>query len=317
MAANQFTRVIGDIVVGEVERATEGAVQRLAAFTSATLGDRGCCFTFHRVAAASNWPDLPNRDFYLDAGFLARLLGYLRRTGWAIVTMDEALRRSAQPGGGRFVNFSVDDCYRDTAETVLPLFRRFNAPITLFVTTGIPDRTLPLCNAGLETILQERDAVTEAGVTYRLDTQAAKRAAFAAISRRWDMSQSAQDYLELCRTYHYDPVALDTRHAITWEMLEDMRGDPLVEIGAHTISHPHIARLTPAEASAEMEGSRLRLEHRLRQRVRHFAFPFGRGADCGPRDFGLARDVGFCSAATTRKGLLRPDRDPSAFRATP
>jgi len=274
------------------------------------LGDRGCCFTFHRLAPAAHWAELPNREFHLDAGFLIRLLQYLRQTGWAIVSMDEALRRSAQPGGGRFVNFSVDDCYRDTAEAVLPLFRQFGAPITLYLQTGIPDGTDWLRDAGLETILQQREDVTDDGMRYRLATAKARRAAFAAIARRWDAGDGAAKYLAFCHAHGFDPAALQAKHAITWEMLEAIGDDPSVEIGAHTASHPHLARLAEADAAAEIAGSRRRIEQRLRRRVRHFAFPFGRRADCGPRDFALARAAGFVSAATTRKGLLRPGRDP-------
>lgn len=46
--------------------------------------------------------------------------------------------------------------------------------------------------------------------------------------------------------------------------------------------------------------------------ARHFAFPYGRAGDCGPRDFELARRVGYSSAATTRKGIIR--RRPDAFQ---
>ena len=253
---------------------------------------------------------MPNRGFYLDAGFLERLLGYLKQTGWDVVTIEEALHRSRRPDRGRFVNFSVDDCYRDTAELVVPLFRRLGMPVTLFVTTGIPDGTLRLRNAGLETILQQRAWVTNAGVTYPLDTLPQKCAAFATISRRWDEADSDQEYLGFCKAHGYDPHALDQQHAITWDMLDTIRNDPLVEIGAHSISHPHISRLSPGNAALEMQGSRLRIEDRLQRPVQHFAFPFGRDADCGPREFALAGQAGFASAATTRKGLLRPGRDP-------
>src|SRR3978361_1036266 len=77
-------------------------------------GSRGCLVTFHRGAPANRWEDLPNRDFYLDLDFLDRFLSYLRERGWDVVTMEEALRRAALGGSDdRFINFSVDDCYRD------------------------------------------------------------------------------------------------------------------------------------------------------------------------------------------------------------
>jgi peptidoglycan/xylan/chitin deacetylase (PgdA/CDA1 family) len=93
-------------------------------------------------------------------------------------------------------------------------------------------------------------------------------------------------------------------------MLEMLAQDALIEIGAHTVSHARISSLSPEAAIAELEGSRIRLNERLGLDVRHFAFPYGRSGDCASRDFALARQAGFASAATTRKGLVRHGQDP-------
>ena len=94
------------------------------------------------------------------------------------------------------------------------------------------------------------------------------------------------------------------------EMLEGVAHDPCVEIGAHTVSHPHLAGLSPEEVLHEMTECRARLIERLGVPVRHFAFPYGRAVDCGKRDFEIARRAGYASASTTRKGLIRGGRDP-------
>ncbi|MTW15427.1 polysaccharide deacetylase family protein [Rhodoplanes serenus] len=289
----------------------EHLVRPLGAATDLLLGSRGCLFTFHRAAPTEQWEELPNRDFYLDLGFLDRLLGYLTRTGWSVVTIDEALRRSRRgETGDRFVNFSVDDCYRDTFEAVVPLFRRHGVPVTLFVTTGIPDGTMPMWGAGLEDVLMQRDRVMVDGVIHAVPTAAEKRDAFARISADWDRTDPARRYAAFCAENGVDADALHRRHAMSWEMLDAVRDDPLVEIGAHTVTHARIAALAPTDAAAEIAGSRARLRERLGLPVRHFAFPYGRAGDCGPRDFALVREAGYDSAATTRKGLVRRDQDP-------
>ena len=256
---------------------------------------------------------MPNRGFYLDLAYLERLVRYIRRRGWEIVSMDEALHRLANPGQRRFVNISLDDCYRDTAEQVVPLFTRLGAPITLFVTTGIPDRTLPMRNASLETILRKADSVTDAGHIFVLRTPKQRRQAYHAISARWEAENGDDAYLQFCVGRGENPDHLDASHRITWPMLERLRDTPGVEIGAHTISHRRIATLDPADAMRELAGSRTRLQEKLGIDIRHFAFPYGQSADCGPRDFGLARQAGFASAATTVKAIARPGADPFAL----
>jgi peptidoglycan/xylan/chitin deacetylase (PgdA/CDA1 family) len=225
--------------------------------------------------------------------------------------MDEAIRRSASAGGNdRYINFSVDDGYRDTFEEVVPVFRRHRLPVTVFVTTGIPDGTLPLWAAGLELALLQKSQVILEGKTIDVDSAESKQAAFRAIAASWECADTDGCYRRFCELNGVDAEELHRNYAISWEMLEILREDPLVEIGAHTVSHARIAALSVADAVAEVRGSRERLSKRLDIDVRHFAFPFGRSGDCGPRDFEIARQSGFASAATTRKGLVRQNQNP-------
>lgn len=276
----------------------------------ALLGSRGCLFTFHRVARSEEWEALPNRDFYLDLTFLDQLLSYLARTGWQVVTIEEALERAARGrAGDRYVNFSIDDCYRDTFEEIIPLFRRHFVPVTLFVTTGIPDGTMPMWCIGLEDTLLRRNRVLVDGTPTEILTSDAKRAAYARISAAWDGPQAGAYYNRFCRENGIDAAALHRKHAMSWDMLDAVRKDALVEIGSHTVSHARISSLSSQDAFAELHDSRERLRRKLGVAARHFAFPYGRSGDCGARDFAIARQAGYASAATTRKGIVRAGQD--------
>lgn len=290
--------------------ASSAFVLPLAKAADRVLGPRGCCLTFHRVARSEQWEHLPNRDFYVDADFLGQFLGYVLDKGWDVVTISEALRRSASAEpAGRYVNFSIDDCYRDTFELLVPVFRRHDVPVTLFVTTGIPDGTLPLWAAGLEDALLHKDRVWVDDEHVALSSAEQRRAVFAEVAARWDGPQAEGRYAAFCAANDIDIEAMHWKHAISWDMLDTLARDPHVEIGAHTVSHARIASLSPEDALKELADARLRLNQRLGIDVQHFAFPYGRAADCGPRDFALARQAGFASAATTRKGLVYADQD--------
>lgn len=290
--------------------AANGLTLPLAKAADRMLGPRGCLLTFHRAAPSAEWEKLPNRDFYIDIGFLDRFLAYLRAEGWDVVTIGEALRRSGRADNrSRYVNFSIDDCYRDSFELVAPVFRRHNVPLTLFVTTGIPDGTVPLWSVGLEDALVERDRIVYDNQVVKLSRAEGRRTAYQRIASWWDGPDAARHYAAFCAANGIDMEAMHWKHAISWEMLDVLAKDPLIEIGAHTVNHPRISGLSPEAVLAELEGSRARLNERLGINVQHFAFPYGRSGDCGPRDFALARKAGFLSAATTRKGLVRGGQD--------
>ena len=286
------------------------SVRNMVTSLTSRFGSRGCIFTFHRVAPSAVWKTLPNRNFYIDLDFFDEFLTHLGRSGWEIVTVEQALQRASRNNTkDRYVNFSVDDCYRDTFDQAVPLFRRHGAPITLYVTTGIPDGTVPMWWTGLEEALLLRRQVIVGNEVLTVETATAKREAFARIEGEWNRKGPEPEYAAFCEANGIDAAAVHWRHAISWEMLEELRADPLVEIGVHGATHRRISELEPDAALAELNAGRERMMKRIGVTARHFAFPYGRAGDCGPRDFELVRQAGFFSAATTRKGVIRPGQD--------
>lgn len=282
----------------------EGLIGRVA---DMMMGPRGCLFTFHRAIRGADWAKMPNRDFYVNLDFLDQMLGYLKAAGWDVVTISEAARRTrGKKPFKKFVNFSIDDCYRDTYEDLVPLFRKHGVPVTLFVTSGIPDNTLALADAGLEDALLAGPVKLD-GATIAPASDDERRALYARIAAKWDGAEKADRYRAFASDNGIDIEAIHWKHAITWDMLEELVEDPLVEIGSHTINHRRISSLSVEDATLEMAGSRNRLEERLGIPVRHFAFPYGRSGDCGPRDFAIGIEAGYETIATTRKGLMRND----------
>jgi peptidoglycan/xylan/chitin deacetylase (PgdA/CDA1 family) len=72
-------------------------------------------------------------------------------------------------------------------------------------------------------------------------------------------------------------------------------------IGAHTISHPDLSKLSQEEAAQEMASSRTEIEQRLGRAVTEFAYPYGRIPRGARPDFDLA-----CG---TRLSYVRPVDD--------
>ena len=86
--------------------------------------------------------------------------------------------------------------------------------------------------------------------------------------------------------------------------------DAGVQIGAHTQSHPILARLTDDEALAEIVASKHLLEALTQRSVDAFAYPNGKpGSDYLPRDAALVRSAGFRSAVTTAAGAASAGTD--------
>jgi peptidoglycan/xylan/chitin deacetylase (PgdA/CDA1 family) len=62
---------------------------------------------------------------------------------------------------------------------------------------------------------------------------------------------------------------------MTWEMLAGVSSASGVTIGSHTVSHPHLPRLSDIELRRELLESREQLEDRLRRPCGLVAYPYG------------------------------------------
>ena len=83
--------------------------------------------------------------------------------------------------------------------------------------------------------------------------------------------------------------------------------NPLVTIGAHSITHCNLAQQSEADAKQELTVGRARIEAALHRPVVHLAYPYGDRNAAGAREFALAAACGYKTAVTTRPGMVFPE----------
>lgn len=273
---------------------------------------RGVILTLHHVRPAERHGFAPNALLDLTPDFLDAALGLIRAEGYDLVSLDDAIARLQSPKRGRFfVALTFDDGYRDNVEHAWPVLAKHGAPWTLFVTPGFADRTARLWWLELEEAIRalpRLDLVLPDGrFTARTETDAEKDHAFSRLY--WRLRKGPEAILlsaisDLARQAGVDPVALVERDCLPWETLRALSGAPGVSIGAHTLTHPMLAKHDIEAARREIVESQSRLEAELGLPIRHFAYPVGDPGSAGAREFALVREAGFASAVTTRPGHL-------------
>jgi peptidoglycan/xylan/chitin deacetylase (PgdA/CDA1 family) len=98
----------------------------------------------------------------------------------------------------------------------------------------------------------------------------------------------------------------DTR-PLEWSQVCEMHKAGM-EIGAHTFSHPNLARLNRNEAKIEMQLSKEIIEQRLGAAVASMAYPFGKPRRHFKKEtVEVAGEVGFAYAASVQFRAVRPD----------
>jgi peptidoglycan/xylan/chitin deacetylase (PgdA/CDA1 family) len=246
-----------------------------------------------------------------------------------ILPMDEfvgALEERRLPAEAVAITF--DDGYRDNLTHAAPLLDAAAAPATVFLTTGAIGTERPFWWDELARMILLRRSeirydleVGEIRVTGAIPAMATDEAPDPAW-RAWHAPRTAREaaYVELWqllqrmrpteRTDAMDalrqtappvPGERDELPMSPEEVAQMVRGR--VGIGAHTITHPPLTALAPAECRAEIAGSRSRCLDLSGQEVRGFAFPHG-DRDRGTMD--LVREAGFAWACSTREASVDP-----------
>lgn len=95
------------------------------------------------------------------------------------------------------------------------------------------------------------------------------------------------------------PGFLDKLNYMTWEQVKEISASGLVEIGAHTMHHASLGRLSDESARAEINDSKIILELSLGKKITTFAYPYGHYNEQTPD---LVSSSGFTSAVTTDEG---------------
>lgn len=204
----------------------------------------------------------------------------------------------------RSVAVTFDDGYADNLYLARPILERYGVPATVFVATGylgarrefwwdeLERRALgtgalpphPPAPGGLEAYHE---------MWRRLFPLPARR-------RRREMSRLPRP------RGPRQAVRPSNRQLLPEELPALVRGG-LVEVGAHTVSHPALDLLPPARQGWEIRRSRDRLREILQRPVDLFSYPHGRYSAVTPR---LLQAAGFRCGCTIEHHLVHPGTDP-------
>jgi peptidoglycan/xylan/chitin deacetylase (PgdA/CDA1 family) len=276
----------------------------------------GAVFMLHHVRPPRADEFQPNRHLEVTPEFLRAMLTHLRAHGVEIVTMDEVHRRLVERNfSRRFACLTLDDGYRDNRDFAAPVLRDFDAPFTVYVASDFAQGTGRLWWIALERVIASASVIEAeiGGVAVRLDasTPAAKQAAF---DRLHDWLRALpgdhdiqREVSALCTRHGVDELAISGELCLSWDELKRFADEPLLTVGAHSITHCNLAKQTEAIASDEMATSRARIESVVQRPVLHFAYPYGDKVAANAREFALAHAAGFKTAVTTRPGMIFPE----------
>lgn len=276
------------------------------------LGTRGkqrlSILIFHRVLPDHD-PLRPDEPTVEEFDWQMRLLRE-HFNPLSLVEGVERLQSGDLPSNAISVTF--DDGYSDNEKYAMPILKKYGVPATVFVTTGFLNGGR-MWNDSIIEVLRHYNHhsldLREIGLScYRTESDTQRLKAIASIIQE---------------IRHLDPVV---RHNLTAEiekyginlprdlMMSDNQVRSLVRndisIGAHTVNHPILAKLSIENSRREILDSKVYLENLIQMPVEVFAYPNGRpDTDYRPEHRDLVSQLGFKTAVSTHWGVGIPQSD--------
>ncbi|OAI56266.1 hypothetical protein AYO47_02215 [Planctomyces sp. SCGC AG-212-M04] len=276
---------------------------------------------YHRIGDAASSP--------LDSGvFSATQDQFDQQLAWLkshadVIGLDD-LESAVAGSTGRFVLITFDDGYLDNYELALPVLKRHSVPATFFITTGFIDGRRV---AWWDEIAWMVKHAERGKWPRRLQGNRGSRPDWTAEEMPAVIHELLQTYKKLptmeCPTF-LDEIAQATASGrcalthdsapwMTWAQIRELQSVGQ-SIGAHTITHPVLARCSREQQRGEISGSKRRIEDVLGRPVTAFSYPVGTADAFTVETEELMREAGIRWAFNFQGGYVDATRAEAADR---
>lgn len=212
------------------------------------------------------------------------------------------------------VAITFDDGYASNLRIAKPALEEFAIPATVFVTSGFIDAErepwwdqladMLLGPTALPEVLQLKCGGHALAFQQRHWPRRQRMKAHREIHRLLvrQPEPEQQRMLDLLRGQIADqPAVADARRTMSTQELRTLGDGGLLEIGAHTVTHPSLTCLSPQQQYQEISCSKRELEAVLDRTVDGFAFPYG---DHDEASLDALSECGFRYACTSTRGFV-------------
>jgi len=281
--------------------------------TRALYSGLGSILLFHRVCAKPGVERISGcNGLEITPEDLERIIIFFSEKSYTFISLDKlAEHLQKKQSSGKFIVFTFDDGYADNFTYAYPVFKKYNIPFTIYVTTGFPDRKAVLWWYLLEELVRGRECINFESENKKFEficsSQKEKEDAFWNI-RNIITGSSGNNYAsninKIFLPYFADIHKKTEELTLNWDQICQLNKDPLVTIGAHSVNHMNLSKISRSILKSEMMDSKKKIESHINCEVRHFSYPYGHRGEAEKREFKMAKQCGFLTSTTTRSANI-------------
>lgn len=267
---------------------------------------KGYIFMLHRVDDFENGKLWCNEHMKVTPDFLDSLIIKLKDK-YDIIPLTDVPARLKQKNKRKFVVFTMDDGYKDNLTKALPVFKKNNAPYTIFLTTDFPDKKAVLWWYELEDLLLSNESITLSnGIIYPAHNYDEKCESFLKIREeilKLNQLDLENELNKLFSNYKISWTSQCEKLCLSWDDIRELKKEPLVTIGAHTKHHYNLKQLnTENDIINEVNSGFELVKENTGIESSVFAYPFGSPKEAGQREFDVLSKMNFICSCIAHGG---------------
>jgi peptidoglycan/xylan/chitin deacetylase (PgdA/CDA1 family) len=297
------------------------------------INKRGIILLYHRVA------ELAFDPFQLSVSpkHFDEQMNVIQKYGRAVTMaeMGQGLKRFSFRE--KEIVISFDDGYADNFFNAKPILERYNIPATFFIVSGAVNKQEEFWWDDLEKLILQSKSIPQVfslsinGVKYHWKIKDEEQRiliykdefiqipeANAELSKGrlyfalWKILsglsyQGKKDALNQIMQWAQSSIPRTTHLPLTTKELISLAGNSNFEIGAHTVCHPMLSRLSSDEQAVEISKSKNELENMINRPITSFSYPHG---DYSEITLKHVKRLNFKNACTVVHKSVKKNNDP-------
>ncbi len=270
----------------------------------------GVVFMCHSVGQPINRTFDPNGKWRISEDQLEMAISCADMMGFEAVTLDTVANKlNGKSGNKPFYALTFDDGYADNLNKALPVCEKYKVPMMVYVTSGFIQRKNVAWWHLIEELIANNQEIqlTINGCLsrFKCDNLTNKQGAFDQLSRLLTLATANELTVlidEICNRYGEKPSSYAESLFMSETELKQFSANEYAHIGSHGVSHCAFSSLETNELQREHLDSIDYLTSVTGSKPYHLAYPFGTSSTVSERDFGITKNAGFTTAATTQHG---------------
>jgi len=206
-----------------------------------------------------------------------------------------------------FLEKSLDDGYKDNYEIAYHIFKKYNVPFTVYVTTSFPNKNAILWWYGLEKLIIENEELRIKDKIYKCRTYEEKNRTFMEVRGlilKLEQQNLLSELNDLFENYNIDWHEFNDKLCMSWKDIITLSKDNLCTIAGHTKNHYAFNQLEKEEILDEIIEANKEIKDKINKKIEHFAYPFGSVDEVGKKELEIVKELNFKTVTTTRRGNI-------------